>query len=104
MKQHEVVFNGKGQAGLPRARARFLAQAIELEESGSSGIIGMAIYLSVALLIGAIVWAWWTEVSEVTTTRGEVLPAGLIHDIQHLEGGIVSEIRVREGDRVEDLS
>jgi len=29
-----------------------------------------------------------------------VVPAALIHDIQHLEGGLVSEIKVRDGDRV----
>jgi adhesin transport system membrane fusion protein len=38
----------------------------------------------------------------VAVTRGEVVAAGLIHDIQHLEGGIVSEIAVRDGDRVQN--
>jgi HlyD family type I secretion membrane fusion protein len=30
-----------------------------------------------------------------------VIPVGLLHNVQHLEGGIVSEIAVRNGDRVE---
>ena len=36
----------------------------------------------------------------MATTRGEVIPADLIHNVQHLEGGIVSEILVRNGDYV----
>ena len=31
---------------------------------------------------------------------GEVIPAGRVKTIQHLEGGIIREIRVKEGDAV----
>jgi membrane fusion protein, adhesin transport system len=101
MKENTVMFTPKGSAGIPRARARFLAQAIQLEESGTSSIIKTSIFFTVFMLVAAIYWAWVTEVSEVTVSRGEVVPAGLIHDIQHLEGGIVNKIHVRDGDRVE---
>lgn len=86
--------------GAPRARARFLAQAIALEEQGPSTIVRTAIYLAIGLLVAAVAWAWSTEVNEVASCRGEVVPAGLIHDIQHLDGGMVREIYVRDGDRV----
>jgi len=85
---------------LPRARARFLAQAIQLEEQGVSGVIKAAIYFSLFLFIAIVFWASLTSVNEVTTAKGEVVPSGYIHDIQHLEGGIVSEISVRNGDQV----
>jgi HlyD family type I secretion membrane fusion protein len=85
---------------LPRARARFLAQAIQLEEQGVSDIIKTAIYFSLFLFIAIIIWASFTSVNEVTIARGSVVPSGYIHDIQHLEGGIVSEISVRNGDQV----
>jgi len=101
MKKSSTIFSSRSNAGLPRARARFLAQAIQLEETGPSAVISSAIYFSVLLLVSVIAWAWFTEVSEVAIARGEVVPAGLIHDVQHLEGGIVSEIKVRDGDRVE---
>ncbi len=100
MKENTVMFTPKGSAGIPRARARFLAQAIQLEESGTSSIIKTSIFFTVFMLAASIYWAWATEVSEVTVSRGEVVPAGLIHDIQHLEGGIVNQIHVRNGDRV----
>ncbi len=84
-----------------RARSRFLIQSIKLEESGPPGAIsGAMIFISV-LILAAIGWAMITEVDEVALAEGEVVPAGSIHSVQHLEGGIVSAILVREGDVVE---
>ncbi|NOQ16913.1 MAG: HlyD family type I secretion periplasmic adaptor subunit [Methyloprofundus sp.] len=98
--QQATTASNQTIAKLPRARARFLAQAIQLEEQGVSGVIKLAIYFSLFLLIVIIFWASQTSVNEVTIARGEAVPSGYIHDIQHLEGGIVSEIAVRNGDLV----
>ena len=87
-------------SGLPRARARFLAQAIELEEEGVSDIVKSAVYVIMGMMVAVIIWMSVTRVSEVTVTSGEVVPVGYIHNIQHLEGGIVGNILVRDGDRV----
>lgn len=89
------------QKGLPRARSRFLAQAIELEEDGVSGIVRNAIFFSFFLLFAIIVWMVVTEVNEMSVSKGEVVPAGYIHNIQHLEGGIVSDVAIHNGDFVE---
>ena len=37
-------------AGLPRARARFLAQAIQLEEQGISDVVRVSIYTIMGLI------------------------------------------------------
>jgi len=100
MKENSVVFSRHGTSTLPRARARFLAQAIQLEETRHSDIIATAIYFSLLILFSAGVWAWSTDVNEVAISEGEVIPAGLIHNIQHLEGGVVEEINVRNGDKI----
>lgn len=100
MKENNIVFAANNTAGLPRARAYYLNQAIQLEETPPVGIINIAIAFSAILFIALIVWAQITQVKEVATTRGEVIPADLIHNIQHLEGGIVSELLVRNGDVV----
>lgn len=60
----------------------------------------MAIYFSMILFVATICWAALTKVNEITTAEGEAIPSGYIHDIQHLEGGIVSEIAVHNGDQV----
>lgn len=83
-----------------RARARYLTQAIRLEEQHPSGIITGSVLLSVALLLTAIVWASVTEINETAKAPGEVVPAGLSVSVQHPEGGLVKELKVREGDRV----
>ncbi|MEH6577550.1 MAG: HlyD family type I secretion periplasmic adaptor subunit [Amphritea sp.] len=59
-------------------------------------------YFTAFILIASILWAGLTKVDEVTSARGEIVPAGLIHEVQHLEGGIVSEILVRNGDNVRE--
>jgi len=101
MKENNIVFAANTSAGLPRARAHYLNQAIQLEETPPINIINIAILFSFGLLIAMIIWAHLTQIKEVATTRGEVIPADLIHNVQHLEGGIVSEILVRNGDFVE---
>ncbi|MDX1734652.1 MAG: HlyD family type I secretion periplasmic adaptor subunit [Halioglobus sp.] len=88
-------------AGLPRARARFLAQAIQLEEEGISETVKYSVYTVMGLLVLVLIWMSLTQVSEVTVTSGKVVPVGYIHNIQHLEGGIIGNIHVQDGDRVE---
>ena len=100
MKEDSIVFAEKNQATLPRARARYLAQAIQLEESNPPNVIPAAVATTIFLLFSIIFWAALTKVSEVAVADGEVVPAGLIHNVQHLEGGIVSELLVRNGDQV----
>lgn len=53
-----------------------------------------------ALVTAFIAWAAMAVVQEVTTGRGRVIPASKIQLVQNLEGGIVREILVREGQRV----
>ncbi|CAM3573205.1 HlyD family type I secretion periplasmic adaptor subunit [Parendozoicomonas haliclonae] len=52
-------------------------------------------------LVLFIVWASWAEVDEITRGEGKVVPSSQIQDVQNLEGGIVREILVREGELVE---
>lgn len=52
-------------------------------------------------LIGLfIAWASVAQLDEVASAMGEVTPQGRIKVIQHLEGGLVTDIAVREGDTV----
>lgn len=60
------------------------------------------IFIAVALfgLGGFGLWAATTSVEEVTKAGGRVVPAAQNQNVQHMEGGIISEILVREGDMV----
>lgn len=89
------------RAAIPRARARFLTQSLQLEEKELPGVASVGILLSTAFIAGIIGWAYVTPVVEVAHTVGEVVPAGRTHQVQHLEGGVVEHILVGNGDRVE---
>lgn len=49
----------------------------------------------------AIAWANWAELDEIARGEGEIIPSHQLQVVQNLEGGIVSEILVREGQLVE---
>ncbi len=53
-----------------------------------------------ASIISLIVWANYAQLDEVTKGQGKVIPSSSIQTVQNLEGGIVSEILISEGDRV----
>lgn len=57
---------------------------------------------SVALLFGVlIIWANFAVLDEVTRGMGQVIPSQRVQEIQNLEGGILQEIAVSEGQIVE---
>ncbi len=55
------------------------------------------VWVVTALLIVALLWANFAVLDEVTTGEGKAIPSGKVQTIQNLEGGIVAEIFVREG-------
>jgi len=60
---------------------------------------GFAWPVMILLALG-LSWAYFSELDEVAVTQGVIAPKGQIKLIQHLEGGIVQEIHVAEGDVV----
>ncbi|NGZ05230.1 MAG: HlyD family type I secretion periplasmic adaptor subunit [Magnetococcales bacterium] len=57
---------------------------------------------AVIVLVGILVaWGHYGTLDIVSITQGEVIPASLVKKIQHLEGGIVHAILVREGELVQ---
>lgn len=61
----------------------------------------LTIQTVVLALIAAIAWAAVAQVNEVTRGDGRVVPARRMQTIQSLEGGILSQLLVREGDVVQ---
>jgi len=48
-----------------------------------------------------ITWAAFAEIDEIARGNGKVVPSGQNQIVQNLEGGIIQEIFVKEGDSVE---
>ncbi|UVE18760.1 HlyD family type I secretion periplasmic adaptor subunit [Pseudomonas sp. LS44] len=57
------------------------------------GLIGFGVFL--------VGWAHFAVIDEVTRGEGKAIPSSKLQKIQNLEGGIVSELFVREGQVVE---
>ncbi|WXL23994.1 HlyD family type I secretion periplasmic adaptor subunit [Ectopseudomonas mendocina] len=61
----------------------------------------ITVWAVAACLLSALVWANFAVLEEVTVGEGKAIPSSKVQVIQNLEGGIVSEIFVREGQVVE---
>lgn len=61
---------------------------------------GFVIFVSVVAVIGFIAWAHWAEIDQISRASGQVIPSGRVQVVQSADGGIITELLVREGDRV----
>lgn len=75
-----------------------LKAATQLRPSMASNLFLLTI---LGLIIWLLVWMAYAEVDERTRGTGQVVPTSDVQYVQSLEGGILSEILVAEGDRVE---
>lgn len=62
--------------------------------------VRLAVWLSFYAVITFLVWAAIAQLDEVTRGEGKVIPSRQIQVLQSLDGGIVSEILVKEGQTV----
>ena len=62
--------------------------------------IHYGLWLSALTVIIFLVWASIAEIDEVVRGEGRIVPSSRLQMIQSLEGGIIDELLVREGDMV----
>ena len=74
-----------------------IKKAVLSEKSPMSLLL---LYAIIFFFIIAILWAKITVLEETTTGSGKVIPSSQIQAIQNLEGGILDEMYVHEGDHV----
>lgn len=58
------------------------------------------LWISAFFIVWLIYWAYNAEIDALTRGQGKVIPSSQVQVIQNLEGGIVSEILVKEGENV----
>ncbi|CAM3772076.1 HlyD family type I secretion periplasmic adaptor subunit [Vibrio aquimaris] len=59
------------------------------------------LWVMLLFLILAGIWASWAQIDKVTVGEGKVVPSSQVQIVQNLEGGLVKEILVREGQTVQ---
>ncbi|MDQ0036936.1 adhesin transport system membrane fusion protein [Variovorax boronicumulans] len=74
--------------------------ADDFDEARASGSARVVWFVALFLL-AFFVWAWCVEIDEVSSGTGKVIPSSREQRIQSLEGGILAELRVHEGQIVE---
>jgi len=94
--------------GRPRRRAidaelaEFVAGAAAADRLRPRGFSHLLLLTVVAFFGAFLAWANWALIDEVTRAEGRVIPSRQIQVIQNLEGGILAELFVREGQVVEE--
>jgi adhesin transport system membrane fusion protein len=99
-----------GTAGQPAPRAvKGGSSVLELLAGTLDGTLGDGralrrprwyMYSSMAIVVALVGWMAVAQVDQVVRTQGRLIPGSKPQLVQHLEGGIVSKVYVREGDRV----
>jgi hemolysin D len=88
--------NGRGRT----YEVAFLPAALEIVETPPLPI-GRAIAATIiAFFCAALAWACWGTVDIVATAPGKIVPTGRTNVIQRFEIGVVSAIRVQDGQSV----
>jgi len=81
-------------------------KGLSVAEAGQMGEISKAsqylLYVITGVTLALILWAYFTPVETLARSQGRVIPSGKVQLIQNLEGGIVSAIHVRAGQRVKE--
>ncbi|MRT11963.1 HlyD family type I secretion periplasmic adaptor subunit [Enterobacteriaceae bacterium RIT711] len=67
----------------------------------SPRVIRLTLWTILVLVLLAFVWAGFAKLDEVTRGEGKAIPSSRLQKIQNLEGGIVTELYVHEGQIVE---
>ena len=63
--------------------------------------IRKVLYFWLIAILMLVTWAYFAKIDEIARGDGDIVPSGENQMIQNLEGGIVEEILVREGQTVE---
>ena len=86
-------------AGIGRAKqdTEYMPELEGAMLADSPRLARATVWIAGLLLIVALTWANYAVLEEVTTGEGKAIPSSKIQTIQNLEGGIVAEIFVREG-------
>lgn len=83
-----------------REKLEFLPAALEIEAAPPARGIRAILWGVVSFLFISIVWACWAKIDIVANATGKLVPSGKVKVVQSLEGGVISAIYVKEGQKV----
>lgn len=88
--------------GLSRKRPQDWVGDAEWAELEQTPVRGRVLIYGICLtVIALIIWAGFASLDEVTRGEGRIIPSSQLQIIQAVDGGVVREIHVKQGDVVE---
>ncbi len=78
----------------------FLSEALEIVEKPASPIGHFVIWVTILIVVTAIIWACFGKMDEVAIASARIVPKDGVQVIQPLYEGVVTDILVEEGEAV----
>lgn len=79
---------------------KFVNALYSAANENESKKVNLLFSLIVSLMVLLLTWAYFAEIDELTSGEGKVIPSTKIQKVQYYDGGIISEILIKEGDQV----
>jgi HlyD family type I secretion membrane fusion protein len=79
---------------------KLLTEPVLFEELSLPVFVRGGLFAAALFVVLFFVWASLVSIDEVATAPGQVVPSAAVKVVQHLEGGVVGDILVREGELV----
>ena len=95
------MFRRRAPGTLTKGDGARLRDARAAHLADSHPLAGVSLLLMLAIVLAAYRWADTAIIDEVTHGQGKIIPSSREQVIQSLEGGILAELAVHEGDIVE---
>lgn len=86
---------------LSKDELEFLPAALEVVETPPSPIGRTVVWLLISAFTIALIWACIGHVDEVSVAQGKVIPSGYTKTIQAYDTGVVKQINVKDGSKVQ---
>src|SRR5947207_3947831 len=87
---------------LDAAPTAFSPPLLRIQQKPPPPLAGWMLRLSIGLLAGLVLWAVFGQLDIVAVAEGKLVPSSYLKIVQPSEQGIVKEILVKEGERVEE--
>src|SRR5262245_20898828 len=98
MAGSEIVKLPRRDVAHARGQTAFISDVKAATMLDATPWAGLTLILFAVLMVVGYLWASNAVLDEVTQGAGRVIPSSREQVIQSLEGGILSELPVREGD------
>ena len=83
-----------------KLKYEFMPSALEITETPPNKLSQTVLWILIVFIVAALAWSYFGRIDVIATARGKVVPDGNVKIVQSPAGGVVTEIKARDGDTV----